>query len=81
MGNMRGVFERLRLHDAPVVEEPQPAPHPENGEKQAPIVDDKGHEVVTDSESISSDAQGGVKKIEATTKVWGKGSLIVAYIL
>lgn len=34
-----------------------------------------------DSEAISSNAQAGVQKIEATTSVWSTATLILAYIL
>lgn len=34
-----------------------------------------------DAESISKDAQAGVQKIEATTQVWSKNMLILAYAL
>lgn len=37
--------------------------------------------VESDSDRISQDAQAGVQKIEATTKVWTKTSLIVAYAM
>ena len=52
---------------------------------QAPTVDVK-HPVdksVRDSSAISftSGAQDGVKKMEATTTVWGKKSLFAAYVL
>lgn len=40
------------------------------------------HDDATDSdEAISKDAQLGVQKIEATTKVWSKQHLIMAYVL
>lgn len=35
----------------------------------------------SDSDNISQDAQDGVKKMEATTKVWTKTALIVAYVM
>lgn len=35
----------------------------------------------SESESISADAQAGVQAIEATTSVWSKRDLILAYIL
>lgn len=52
---------------------------------QAPVVDVK--HPVDDSDGASADvtftagAQDGVKKMEATTTVWGKKSLIAAYIM
>lgn len=35
----------------------------------------------SDRESLSSDAQDGVKDIEVITSVWSKSHLIIAYIL
>ena len=35
----------------------------------------------SDGESFTSDAQTGVKKIEATTSVWSKSNLIAAYVM
>lgn len=35
----------------------------------------------TDVDSISKDAQQGVKDMEATTKVWSNRSLIMAYVM
>ena len=35
----------------------------------------------SDSDDILQDAQDGVKKMEATTKTWTRGWLIVTYIL
>lgn len=50
---------------------------------QAPVVDVK-HPVDSDGnssiESFTANAQDGVKKMEATTTVWDKKSLIAAYI-
>lgn len=80
---MKAVTELLDLfkgREVPVVEELPTADRPENGEKQPRNVDEKGHPEA-EGESLSSDAQIGVKKIEATTKVWSKRSLIAAYIL
>lgn len=34
-----------------------------------------------DSEEFTPDAQAGVKAMEATTKVWSKSHLIIAYIM
>jgi hypothetical protein len=35
----------------------------------------------SDSDAVSTDAQAGVQAIEATTSVWSKRDLILAYIL
>ena len=35
----------------------------------------------SDQDAISLDAQAGVQKIEATTKVWSTAHLIAAYIM
>lgn len=35
----------------------------------------------SDADKISEDAQAGVQKIEATTKVWTKTALVVAYAM
>lgn len=40
-----------------------------------------GHGDGSDTDKISEDAQLGVQKIEATTKVWTKTALIVAYVM
>lgn len=42
-------------------------------------VDDGSERDSSSPEGISKDAQYGVKKIEATTTVWSKNMLIVAY--
>ncbi|KAI5925970.1 major facilitator superfamily domain-containing protein [Camillea tinctor] len=63
--------------EQPVVEEKTPSP----SDKEAGVVSEQhpsDHE--SDNDAISSDAQAGVKKIEATTKVWSKSHLIAAYI-
>jgi hypothetical protein len=35
----------------------------------------------SDVEAISADAQAGIQKVEAITKVWSKKALITAYVL
>jgi hypothetical protein len=49
-----------------------------------PVVDVKhpvdSSDTITD-ESFTANAQDGVKKMEATTTVWDKNSLIAAYIM
>lgn len=55
---------------------------PSDNEKGISPVADGGevHEE-SDTDKISETAQAGVQKIEATTKVWTKTALIVAYIM
>ncbi|KAK8074681.1 siderophore iron transporter [Apiospora hydei] len=74
--------------EAPVVEEETPktrAAEPEaaigtgSGEKAQQLNATDGD--VSDSDAISSDAQEGVKDIEAMTKVWPKSHLALAYVL
>lgn len=48
------------------------------------VINDKHPIDISDSsshESFTADAQDGVKKMEATTTVWNKKSLIAAYIM
>ncbi|KAI1760475.1 MFS general substrate transporter [Hypoxylon sp. FL1150] len=77
---MKGPLARFtRPTEVPVVEEEKP--RPEN-DKEIGVVDNQPHssEADSDGDAIDSNAQAGVKKIEATTKVWTKKSLILAYI-
>lgn len=78
---MRGLLSRFS-HPAEV-----PVP-----ETTTPVRDDKeggtvnneprGSETTDhDVDAIDADAQAGVKKIEATTKVWSRSNLILAYLL
>jgi hypothetical protein len=39
------------------------------------------HPVDTDGESISSEVQLGIQKIEATTSVWPRSHLVLAYVM
>lgn len=73
--------------EAPVVEEaprtgaaePEAAIGTGSGEKSQQLNTTDGN--VSDSDAISTDAQEGVKDIEAMTKVWPKSHLILAYVL
>lgn len=69
------VDDSYRHGDTMNVEKAVEAGHP-------PVVDVK-HPVDSSSsiEGFTPDAQEGVKKMEATTSVWSKKHLIVAYIL
>lgn len=50
--------------------------------KSGPVVNNpEAHDDESDTDQISLDAQDGVKQIEATTKVWTKTALIVAYVM
>ncbi|ODH32665.1 hypothetical protein ACO22_03359 [Paracoccidioides brasiliensis] len=62
---------------APVVEK-QPIT---NGEDKEVGASSEDQEISSDEETISPDAQGGVRKIEATTKVWSTQHLIFAYVM
>lgn len=77
---MKGRLFDFVSRQAPLVEEQLPPSHPEVGEKPTHDVDVQS-QTTSDDDSISSDAQTGVKAIEATTKVWGTSSLIAAYLL
>ncbi|KAF2021612.1 siderophore iron transporter [Aaosphaeria arxii CBS 175.79] len=46
----------------------------------APVVD-VTHPVDTDSETLSANAQEGVRRMQATTQVWTKSHLIAAYVM
>ncbi|ORX98679.1 major facilitator superfamily domain-containing protein [Clohesyomyces aquaticus] len=76
----------MRFFNKTPVDIPIAVQHPEdvsdNGKKlEAGDVSVQHHHTDSDSETISSDAQNGVKAIEAATTVWSKSHLIAAYIL
>ncbi|XXG97266.1 hypothetical protein Hte_003562 [Hypoxylon texense] len=76
---MRGPLARFtRPAEVPVPEE---KPRPEN-DKEIGVVDNqpRSSDGESDADAIDSNAQAGVKKIEATTKVWSRSNLILAYI-
>ncbi len=57
----------------------QPA---DDEKKRTPrVIDAQFDSDLSDNDSISSDAQSGVKKIEAITSVWSRLHLIAAYVL
>ncbi|KAI4870590.1 MFS general substrate transporter [Hypoxylon rubiginosum] len=75
---MRDLLARFtRPTEVPVPEE---KPHPEN-DKEIGVVDNQPRSIdgESDADAIDSNAQAGVKKIEATTKVWSRSHLILAY--
>lgn len=77
---MRGPLARFtRPTEVPVVEE---KPRLDN-DKEIGVVDNqpRSSDGDSDADAIDSNAQAGVKKIEATTKVWTRSSLIMAYVL
>lgn len=55
----------------------------EKATKEAGTTDEqrKDSQSDADSEEISKDAQEGVQRIEAITKVWSRWHLVVAYLL
>lgn len=75
---MRGPLARFTHPTEVPVEEKTRA----ETDKETGVVDNqtRNSENDTDPESIDHDAQAGVQKIEATTKVWSKSNLIMAYI-
>ena len=50
-------------------------------ESEKPAAHAKTTPVDSDADSIDKEAQAGVQKVEATTFVWSKRDLIMAYIL
>lgn len=84
---MRNPFKTLITQEQPVVEDEAPRPD----DKEAGVLDSKeagltterrlSSEPETDADSIDKDAQAGVQKIEAITKVWTTRDLYLAYIL
>ncbi|KAI1375994.1 MFS general substrate transporter [Hypoxylon crocopeplum] len=75
---MRGPLSRFtHPTEVPVAEKTTP-----ENDKEIGIVNNEPHngETDTDIDAIDADAQAGVKKIEATTKVWSRSHLILAYV-
>jgi hypothetical protein len=67
-------FPKIWAHES----DPSDSPKAEQeGDKTSPGVHINSD---SDGESFTSDAQGGVKDIEALTSVWTKRDLILAYI-
>ncbi|KAI1136778.1 MFS general substrate transporter [Hypoxylon sp. FL0543] len=74
---MRGPLGRFtHPTEVPVEEKPR-----DEADKETGVVDNQPRNSETDSDpdSIDHNAQAGVQKIEATTKVWSKSHLIMAY--
>ena len=68
-------LDRLKPDHAPSQVEP---PQVQDDEKSPSVSDDRStHD--GSSEKITEDAQAGIQKIEATTSVWTRKALIVAY--
>ena len=83
---MRSLFSSTKPIPAPAAAENQPnygsttASDVESDRKHN--TDSAGHQLThSDNESVSSDVQTGVQKIEATTSVWTKTTLIIAYVM
>ncbi|KAI0479141.1 major facilitator superfamily domain-containing protein [Xylariaceae sp. FL0804] len=76
---MRRLFTRRTIvpPEKPEVEEPVRESDKEGGVVSA---QPRGSDADTEVDAISADAQAGVKKIEATTKVWSRNHLIAAYL-
>ncbi|KAI0385614.1 MFS general substrate transporter [Hypomontagnella monticulosa] len=75
---MKGPLSHFtRPVEAPVEEKTTPA-----NDKEMGVVDDQARysETDTDPDSIDTKAQAGVQKMEATTKVWSRNNLILAYV-
>ena len=74
-------FFTSRRAAAHAVEEPT-VDHSGNEKSNDPetVVQQRGEDG-TETDEVSLDAQKGVQKIEATTKVWTRRDLIIAYIL
>ena len=70
------------VNDERVADEEKHAQRSDTDTKDAaPAQRTDGHEVDTDAESIDKDAQAGVQKMEATTKVWKWSHVVAAYIM
>ena len=68
-------FDRLKPDHTPSDTD---HPHAEDDEK-APHVSDYRSSGESSQERLTEDAQAGVQNIEATTAVWTKKALIIAY--
>ncbi|KAI1097479.1 MFS general substrate transporter [Jackrogersella minutella] len=75
---MRGAFSRLARPAVVPVEEKTG----QQNDKEMGVIDNHPHssDGDTDLDTIDADAQAGVQKMEATTKVWSKSHLILAYV-
>lgn len=50
-------------------------------DKEPGVEVDRDQNSESDSDAISPDAQPGVQRVEAMTKVWSKAHLITAYVM
>ncbi|KAF2271118.1 MFS general substrate transporter [Lojkania enalia] len=73
-------FRGLVAGEVPVVEEHEAMDNKAVEAGHSPVVD-VTHPVDDNTEEFTPDAQGGVKKIEATTIVWTRNHLIAAYVM
>ncbi|KAI1506387.1 major facilitator superfamily domain-containing protein [Biscogniauxia marginata] len=63
--------------EEPVVDEKT---SPEKDKETGVLSQQHPHDSDNDSDAVDKDAQAGVQKIEATTKVWSRSHLIAAYV-
>lgn len=70
------LFKRIKA-DQPIVEDI--TPRDINDKEATGVVQDSKSD--TESEAVDTTAQHGVQKAEATTQVWSRSHLIMAYIL
>ncbi|KAI8634423.1 MFS general substrate transporter [Xylariaceae sp. FL1651] len=76
---MRLPFKTFAATEQPVVEETMPKPDDKEG--GATDVRPPSTERDADVDSVDKDAQAGVQKMEAITKVWSTRDLYIAYVL
>lgn len=81
---MRSLLHKLGRDAAPVdiVEEVQHNPNDKEaavGEKSTTNESDPGHETDS-SQEISKEAQAGIQRVEAMTKVWTRNDMYMAYV-
>ena len=69
-------FDRLKA--AHSVEATEDEPHQDGKEE---TLETSVSAIGSDSETVSQDAQAGVQKMEATTQVWTRQHLIIAYVM
>lgn len=77
------VEEEKRAHTSSDTEAAHHSINPgkEAGVDSKAVTDGHSETDSASAEGLSKDAQYGVKKIEATTMVWSKNMLILAYVL
>lgn len=81
---MRSLLHKLGRDAAPadIVEEVQHNPNDKEAaiaEQSHPNTTEPGHETDS-SEEISKEAQAGIQRVEAMTKVWTRNDMYLAYI-